>query len=136
MPARPHCPHCFIAWRLDASGRTETHGCVGLGAHLQGSRVHEGLRHQYGEGFVEGDVVGCYIYLPPCAAAVAAEPAAPKELVTFKGAPYEVEKPEQPPVQVPLLDHRWALPSCLERFCVAGSGLGTTGRNGQSLGGS
>jgi hypothetical protein len=94
-----------------------------LGAHLQGSRVHQGLRHAYGEPFGEGDVVGCYIYLPPGAAAVAVEPAAPKELVTFKGAPYEVERPEQPPVQVSLLVHRSALPSWSRRFCVFAAGM-------------
>jgi hypothetical protein len=60
---------------------------------VQGSRVHQGVREPYGAAFGEADVVGCYIHLPPNAAAVVS--AAPKELVTFKGAPYQVLAPTE-----------------------------------------
>ncbi len=32
---------------------------------LEGSKVHRALREAYGQGFAEGDVVGCLLHLPP-----------------------------------------------------------------------
>lgn len=31
----------------------------------QGHKVYKGLREEYGAAYKEGDVVGCYLYLPP-----------------------------------------------------------------------
>ena len=47
------------------------HDQVGYDAHsyayrdVEGSKVHRALREPYGRSFAEGDVVGCYLHLPP-----------------------------------------------------------------------
>ena len=55
---------------------------------LEGSKVHAGWRHPYGEAYGEGDTVGMYINLPDGAQ----DAPKPPEVVKWKGQPYFVEE--------------------------------------------
>lgn len=60
---------------------------------VDGSKVHNTWREEYGAGYGEGDVVGCYINLPK-----GVRPEKP-ELVDYRGKPHHtetVEVPQQP----------------------------------------
>lgn len=60
--------HCRLGW---CTRKAELQAPVGFDAFgfsyrdMEGSKVTEGRREPYGEPFVEGDVIGLYIYLPP-----------------------------------------------------------------------
>ncbi|KAK9804956.1 hypothetical protein WJX73_003518 [Symbiochloris irregularis] len=60
--------HCRLGW---SAGQGELQAPVGYDAHsfayrdLEGVKVHRALRQEYGKPFREGDVVGCFLHLPP-----------------------------------------------------------------------
>lgn len=91
-PAAPHLPpfpgHCRLGW---ATTKAELQAPVGVDAFgfsyrdLEGSKVHKGLREDYGEPYAEGDVVGLLLHMPPGGKRM--EPGEP-ELVRYKGGTY------------------------------------------------
>jgi Set1/Ash2 histone methyltransferase complex subunit ASH2 len=57
-----------LGWSTRESEVQAPVGSDGLGyayRSVQGSKVHEGLREEYGREFGEGDVVGCLLHMPP-----------------------------------------------------------------------
>jgi Set1/Ash2 histone methyltransferase complex subunit ASH2 len=67
---------------------------------VDGSKVHQAVREQYGDAYVEGDVIGFYISLPN-----GAELAPKYDLYVYKANrtvyPVPVDKTEGPPKRVP-----------------------------------
>lgn len=56
-----------LGWSTRADELQAPVGSDGLGyayRSLEGSKVHQGLREEYGRGFGEGDVVGCLLHMP------------------------------------------------------------------------
>ncbi|KAK9855450.1 hypothetical protein WJX84_005865 [Apatococcus fuscideae] len=88
--------HCRLGW---STRQGELQAPVGFDAHsfayrdLQGSKVHQGLREEYGEQFHEGDVIGCLLYMPPGGRPLERTKS---ELLSYKGDPV---LPEEPPLQ-------------------------------------
>lgn len=82
--------HCRLGW---ATKGAELQAPVGADAHgfayrdLEGSKVHKGLREDYGDAYSEGDVVGLLLHLPPGGRRM--EPGE-ESVVRFKGALYTV----------------------------------------------
>ncbi|XP_042514153.1 protein TRAUCO-like [Macadamia integrifolia] len=66
---------------------------------IDGSKIHKALREKYGEGYVEGDVIGCYINLPDGALYAPKPP----NFVFYKGQKYACapDGKEDPPKVVP-----------------------------------
>ena len=57
-----------LGWCTRASELQAPVGSDGLGyayRSLEGSKVHQGVREDYGKGFGEGDVIGCLLHIPP-----------------------------------------------------------------------
>lgn len=60
--------HARVGW---ATRKAELQAPVGYDQHgysyrdLEGTKVHKGLREEYGEAYREGDVIGCLLHLPP-----------------------------------------------------------------------
>ncbi|KAH7619684.1 hypothetical protein Ndes2526B_g06665 [Nannochloris sp. 'desiccata'] len=56
-----------LGWSTRESEVQAPVGSDGLGyayRSIQGSRVHEGIREEYGKQFGEGDIVGCLLHMP------------------------------------------------------------------------
>lgn len=92
--------HCRVGM---GTRKMELEGPFGYDEHgygfrdVDGSKVHKGLREDYGCPFKEGDVVGVLIHLPPGGRPI--EPVDP-DIVRYKGGFYYVEAQE--PVPQPL----------------------------------
>mmetsp|Transcript_33688 Transcript_33688/g.63441 ORF Transcript_33688/g.63441 Transcript_33688/m.63441 type:complete len:365 (+) Transcript_33688:105-1199(+) len=88
--------HCRAGW---CTSKADTQAPVDQNGYayrdLEGCKVHKGLRESYAEPYAAGDTIGFYIHLPPTST-VPTEPP-PKEVVEWKGVPYQVEAPEVPP---------------------------------------
>eukprot|EP00899_Mesostigma_viride_P019370 jgi/Mesvir1/27434/Mv07223-RA.1 len=60
--------HVRLGW---CTAQSDLQTPVGFDAHgysyrdIVGDKVHAARRQPYGEGYKEGDVIGCYIYIPP-----------------------------------------------------------------------
>jgi Set1/Ash2 histone methyltransferase complex subunit ASH2 len=57
-----------LGWSTRESEIQAPVGSDGLGyayRSVQGSRVHEGVREEYGKQYGEGDIVGCLLHMPP-----------------------------------------------------------------------
>lgn len=86
--------HCRLGW---CTRKAELQAPVGFDTFgfsyrdIEGSKVTEGRREPYGEPFVEGDVIGLYIYLPPGGKTL--EPKQ-NEYTKYKGKWMRIEDPE------------------------------------------
>ncbi|KAK9826245.1 hypothetical protein WJX74_002181 [Apatococcus lobatus] len=94
--------HCRLGWSTRLG---ELQAPVGFDIHsfayrdLEGSKVHKGLREEYGQSFHEGDVIGCLLYMPPGGHPLERTKS---ELLTYKGDPVLLEQP--PPQAEPLIN--------------------------------
>ncbi|XP_077248826.1 protein TRAUCO-like [Tasmannia lanceolata] len=95
--------HSRLGWSTD---KGDLQAPVGYDANsfgyrdVDGSKVHKALREKYGEeGYIEGDVVGCYIRLPEGSLYVPKPP----QLVWYKGQRYQCapDGKDDPPKVVP-----------------------------------
>ncbi|GAQ81553.1 hypothetical protein KFL_000830350 [Klebsormidium nitens] len=95
--------HTRLGWSMSGG---DLQAPVGYDTHsygyrdVDGSKVHNTWREEYGAGYGEGDVVGCYINLP---GGVRPEKA---DLVDYRGKPHHTETAEVP--QQPLKDSQVA----------------------------
>ncbi|GAB4821654.1 hypothetical protein N2152v2_008700 [Parachlorella kessleri] len=99
-----------VGW---STGRGELQAPVGYDVwsygyrSLGGSKVHAGWRHEYGEAYQTGDVVGCLIHLPPGGKPWEKQL---EEAVTYKKKAYWVEGEEEtkePDPETPALPGSW-----------------------------
>ena len=65
---------------------------------LEGSKVHQGCREAYAEGYGEGDVLGLFIHLPEGGKPLET---VERKVVRFKGSLYYVDEPEPKPEPLP-----------------------------------
>lgn len=89
--------HCRLGW---SSKKSEIQAPVGFDGHgysyrdLEGSKVHKALREAYGEAYVEGDVIGLLLHMPPGGRPMERRMC---EIVRYKGSLYHVDEGEEPP---------------------------------------
>lgn len=89
--------HCRLGW---CTKKAELQAPVGYDKFgysyrdLEGSKVHKALREPFGEPFVEGDVIGLLLHMPPGGKPLEKEY---KDIVRYKGALWYVAEPDPEP---------------------------------------
>ena len=92
--------HVRLGWSMSSSDIEAPVGYDAFGygyRDLEGSKVHVGWRHPYGEAYGEGDTIGMYIHLP----VGAQEAPQPPEVVSWKGQPFFVVETKESEKSVP-----------------------------------
>ncbi|KAL3157668.1 hypothetical protein ABBQ32_012107 [Trebouxia sp. C0010 RCD-2024] len=92
--------HARLGW---STKKGDLQAPVGYDQHsfgyrdLEGVKVHQALREEYGEPYKEGDVIGCFLHMPEGGRAFEKEKS---DIVTWKGELYFVDEPTADPAKL------------------------------------